>query len=76
MYSFISPLFLKKSDWYRGRTSDSGTRGPGFSSWFFLFSFFCILERKFEVIAPNNVENYLEIDEINSKVCIKSFNFG
>ena len=36
---------------------------------------FCILERKFELIAPNNDENYLGIDEINSKVCIESFNF-
>ena len=50
-----------------------GVQGSPPASSTFLF---CILERKFELIAPNNDENYLGIDEINSRVCIKTFKFG
>ena len=50
-----------------------GVQGSPPASSTFLF---CILENEFEEITPNSDENYLQIDEINSRVCIKTFKFG
>jgi len=62
MWSLLSSFSYKKQDWYRGRVSDSGPRGLGFSSWSLHFSFFLFRQWKLKEI-------HQKFDEFSSSIC-------
>ena len=74
--SFISPFFLKNSNWYRGTASDYGSKGLRFSSCSFLFSFFVFWKWILKKLSQILMENNFEFGEINSNGCIKTFEFA